>query len=84
MAYECPKCGGPVHRNTNSRAGGGGIVGALLVAAFGKFQCPKCGPIAKSDFPPEVHGQMTRNSMIMVIVALAVLVGVIALIVALQ
>ena len=83
MAYQCPRCGGPVQRGSSSTAAiAGGILGALLYAAFGSFQCKKCGPIPQSEFPPEVRSQMQRGSLALVIgglVLVVVLIVVIAL-----
>ena len=52
-----------------------GLVGALFYAAFGSFQCPKCGKIPSNEFPPEVRSKMAMHSVIMVIVAIAIAVG---------
>jgi len=85
MAYACPKCGGAVTRNDSSAAGSvGGLVGALLAIAFAGFHCAKCGPIARADFPDEVRGQLLRNSLLLVVGALVVLVAAIAVVVALN
>lgn len=55
MAYQCPRCGQPVRRGYSSTAQHvGGLVGALFYAAFGSFQCPKCGTLKRSEFLPEV------------------------------
>jgi hypothetical protein len=84
MAYKCPRCGDPVHRGGSAAAGQAGAVGALLGAAFGSFQCKKCGTIPKREFAPEVRSQMTMGSVTLVVVALLLLVGVIALLVYLE
>ena len=59
MAYTCPKCGGPVQRGTHSGAAAvGGVVGAMLGAAFASFECPKDGVIERASFPPEVRTEL--------------------------
>ena len=76
MAYQCPRCGGAVQRGSSRTAGvAGGLVGMLLFAAFSSFQCPQCGPIQKSEFPPDVRAQMTAGSLAMVGVAALLFVG---------
>jgi len=85
MAYRCPRCGGEVQRGANAAAGvAGGAVGALLYAAFGSFQCKKCGPIPKREFPPEVRQQMTLGSVGLIVGAIVLIVVVIGILVALQ
>ncbi|MFO0598304.1 MAG: hypothetical protein U0228_23570 [Myxococcaceae bacterium] len=85
MAYTCPKCGGPVQRGTHSGAAAvGGVVGAMLGAAFASFECPKDGVIERASFPPEVRSQMTRNSVLLGVGALVVLVAAIGLLVAIN
>jgi hypothetical protein len=59
-------------------------VGALIASAFSGFHCPKCGPIAKSEFPPDVQSKMTFGSIAMVGIAVVLLVVVIGLIVFIQ
>jgi hypothetical protein len=82
MGYKCPRCGEGVQRGSNAAAGAaGGAVGALLAAAFGSFQCKKCGPIPKREFPDDVRRQMTMGSLIMVLIAVGLLVGLIVLLV---
>jgi hypothetical protein len=83
--YKCPRCMEPV-----KRADGGavskqfGLVGALIGMAAAGFECTKCGPIAKNEFPPDVRSEMARGSITMVVIALVVFGGVIALLVALN
>ena len=85
MAYQCPRCGGDVQRGSNAAAGmAGGAVGALLYAAFGSFQCKKCGPIPKREFPPEVQQQMTLVSMGLIVGAVVLIVVVIGILIAIQ
>ena len=83
MAYECPRCGKPVQRRTSRTAGvAGGAVGALIASAFAGFECPACGKIPKSEFPPEVRSKMRRGSCIMVLVAALILAAVIGILIA--
>jgi predicted RNA-binding Zn-ribbon protein involved in translation (DUF1610 family) len=80
MAYQCPRCGGAVQRGSSTAAGvAGGVVGMLLFAAFSSFQCPQCGPIPKSEFPPSVRAEMTAGSLAMLGVAALLFVGVLYL-----
>jgi hypothetical protein len=51
-----------------------GLVGALFYAAFGAFQCKKCGKIAKREFPAEDRNKMMLGTFVMVIAAIALLV----------
>ena len=75
MAYKCPRCGEPVQRgNSSGVQAAAGLVGALFYAAFGSFQCKKCGKIARSEFPSEDRSKMTTNSILMVVGAIALLI----------
>jgi hypothetical protein len=75
MAYQCPRCGQPVRRGYSSTAQHvAGLIGALFYAAFGLFQCAKCGTIASNEFPTEVRKKMATGSFIMVTSAI-VLIG---------
>jgi hypothetical protein len=56
-----------------------GLLGALIGAAFGPFQCKKCGVIPRNEFSPEVQKQMTVGSITLIGVAVAVLAAVIVL-----
>lgn len=83
--YQCPKCGGPVQRKDNVAAGAtGGLVGVMLAAAFAGFDCAKCGPIARGDFPEEVRSKMMMKSVGLGIGALVLLVAVIVAVAALS
>jgi len=83
--YQCPKCSGPVQRKDNAAAGAtGGLVGVMLSVAFAGFQCAKCGPIARSEFPDEVRSKMLMKSMALGVGAVVVLVVAIGVIVALN
>jgi hypothetical protein len=80
MAYKCPRCGDPVHRGSSSAVQvSAGLVGALIFAAFGSFQCKKCGKIAKSEFSPEDRNKMLVGSVALVGGAILVLIVVIVL-----
>jgi predicted RNA-binding Zn-ribbon protein involved in translation (DUF1610 family) len=83
-SYKCPRCGEAVQRGSSAAAGvAGGAVGALLYSAFSSFQCKKCGPINKSEFPPEVQREMTTGSVGIVVTAVVVLVVALGLLVVL-
>jgi hypothetical protein len=83
--YHCPRFGGNVERKSGAAVSAHfGLIGALVGTAVSGFACAACGPVSKSEFPPEVRGAMTRHSVIMVLVAVAVLVGLIALIAAIH
>ena len=85
MAYHCPRCGGSVRRGKSQAAGmAGGLVGALLYAAFGAFQCKKCGTIATREFPPEVRQRMVIGSFGLIATAIIVLVLVVCLLIYLK
>jgi hypothetical protein len=58
----------------------GGVVGALLAAAFGGFSCKQCGPIPKAEFPPDVQQKITTSTVLLVLGAIAVLVVAITLV----
>lgn len=80
MAYQCPTCGGPVERGSGRVAQqAAGLVGLLIYSAFAGFHCAKCGKVERSQFPPEVRSKMVRNSVLMVVGALVLLVAVGAL-----
>ncbi len=67
MAHTCPRCGLPVQRGYSSTAQWtAGLVGALFYAAFGSFECRKCGKIPRSEFPPEVRSEMNWTSGLLV------------------
>jgi hypothetical protein len=71
-----------VQRGSSGAAGAfGGLVGALIVSAFGGFHCPKCGPIPGHEFPPETRSKMVLGSILMVVCGIALLIGVIWLLV---
>jgi len=66
MAYQCPRCGQPVRRGYSRTAQHtAGLIGALFYAAFGSFQCVKCGAVASSEFPAEVRTRMATGSFLM-------------------
>jgi predicted RNA-binding Zn-ribbon protein involved in translation (DUF1610 family) len=81
MAYKCPRCGEKVQRGHSTGAqAAAGLVGALFYAAFGAFQCEKCGKIPRSEFSPEDQSKMTMGSVMMVVGAIAVLIVVLWLV----
>lgn len=80
MAYQCPKCGGAVSRGYSVGAQAvAGLVGALFYAAFGSFQCQKCGTIERSEFPQEVQEKMTIGSVTLGLTGVVVAVVVVIL-----
>jgi len=82
MAYQCPKCGGAARRLPGGGAGAmmGGAAGALLAAAFSfKFHCPRCGSLKLSEMPPGTGGKVLLGSLALVLIAVALVVGVIVL-----
>ena len=84
MAYECPKCGGRAKRKAPSGKGAMmfGAVGALLAAAFSfNFWCPACGDLKLADMPPGTKNKVLLSSTLMILIAVALLGGVIALLV---
>ena len=80
MPYHCPRCNASVQRGSSKVAGfAGGAVGALIFAAVGPFKCKQCGPIAKNEFPADVRRKMLTGSIAMVVFAVLLLIGVVAL-----
>lgn len=76
MAHKCPRCGKPVQRGfSNSAQATAGIVGTLFYAAFGAFECKKCGKIPRSEFPAEVRSKMAGVTLLLIIGAIAVAIG---------
>jgi hypothetical protein len=85
MAYSCPRCEAPVQRRSSSKVGAmGGLAGALFYMAFGGFACKACGPIQKSEFSAEVRRKMLMGSIVMVLIAALLLVGLIAFLAAMK
>jgi hypothetical protein len=82
VAYQCPRCGGPLQQASSAAAGAaGGAVGALLASAFGSFHCPQCGPIARREFPPDVQRRMMLGSVTLVLVAVGLLIALIVVLI---
>ena len=82
MAYMCPRCGGALARSAGSAARyGGGLVGVMLQAAFAGLSCAACGPIEKNELSSEDRSTMLRNSALLVVGALVLLVAVIGFVV---
>ena len=74
MAYECPRCGQSVKRGRSNVAQiGGGVVGAMVYAAFESFQCEKCGKIARKEFSIADQDRMMRGSIALAVGALVLL-----------
>lgn len=81
MAYQCPRCGGPVQRGYSAGAQmAAGLLGALFTAAFGSFQCRTCGAISRGEFPPQDRERMTAGSVFLALGGVALLVVVLCLI----
>ena len=80
MAYNCPKCGKAVQRGYSGGAqAAAGLAGALFYAAFGAFECKSCGKIARKEFSSGDRKKMLLGSVLLVIAATAVIIGLIAL-----
>jgi hypothetical protein len=80
MAYKCPKCGEDVSRGvSNSAQQTAGLVGLLFSAAFGAFTCKKCGKIPRSDFASGIQAKMAMMSLALVVAAVGLAIGVLAL-----
>lgn len=80
MAYKCPRCGEDVSRGYSASAqSSAGLFGALFYAAFGAFGCKNCGKLPRSEFPGNVQAKMALGSLMIVLVAIAIAIGGIAL-----
>ena len=80
MAYKCPRCAEAVSREySGSAQAAAGLVGALFYAAFGAFECKKCGKIPRSEFPSSIQTKMTIETLLMILAAIGVAIGAIAL-----
>jgi predicted RNA-binding Zn-ribbon protein involved in translation (DUF1610 family) len=76
----CPRCGAIVSRGYNRKVQfAGGIVGNLFYAAFGAFQCVKCGKIAQHEFSSDTRKQLMIQSVLMVVGAIALIIFVLFL-----
>ncbi len=85
MAYKCPKCGGEASRSHSGTAqAAAGLVGALIYMAFAGISCASCGKLQRSDFSDEDRATMTRNSVLLVVGALVLLVACIGLVIAIN
>jgi predicted RNA-binding Zn-ribbon protein involved in translation (DUF1610 family) len=91
MPYKCPKCGDQVHRgakHSTSAQLAGGLVGALVYACFtaatGNFQCKRCGEIPTDSFSDADRRNILFGSLALGAIAIAVLAGGIALLVAIN
>jgi len=75
MSYTCPRCGSPVQHGSHSSAAlAVGLIGSLLMAAFGAFECKKCGKIPQSEFPPEVRSKIMMGSVGMAVGAVVLVI----------
>jgi hypothetical protein len=91
MPYKCPNCGEPVRRGTKHSSGvqiAGGLIGALVyacfTAAFGAFQCKRCGEIPMNSFAATDRRKMMVGSLLLVLAGVATVIGGGALLVALN
>ena len=85
MAYQCPRCGERVSRSTRSGClFGGGLVGAMLSAAFSPMECRNCGQIPTHEFHPSDRMSMRMGAFALVFGSIILLVVVIGVIVALN
>ena len=85
MAYSCPKCGGAVTRTQSGTAQAlGGVVGLLIYSAFAGLSCAKCGTIEKKEFSAGDRATMLRNSVLMAIGGVVLLVVVLAILAAIN
>jgi len=72
MAYGCPRCGGKVSRTYDRGSQeAAGLIGLLLVAAFGPFDCKRCGSIEFREFPAGARVRMVLGSVVLLVAALA-------------
>ncbi len=77
MAYKCPRCGADVSRGYSGKAQiAAGLLGALFYAAFGAFQCKKCGKIARSEFASDVRAKMATGTLLLVVAGAGLAIGV--------
>lgn len=85
MGYTCPRCGGEATRGASRVAQHvAGLVGLLLYMAFAPVSCAACGAIPRSEFSDVDRAAMTRNTGMLVLGAMFVLVLVIAVLAALN
>ncbi len=81
MAYNCPRCSNNVSRNYNAQAQAkSGLVGLFFFAAFGVFNCEKCGKIPRKEFSSEVQIKMAMGTLLLVIIVVVIIFGLIMLI----
>jgi len=75
MAYQCPRCGQPVRRGYSKTAQHtAGLIGALFYAAFGSFQCAKCGAVQEVNSRRKSEPRWPTGSVLMAFGAI-VLIG---------
>ena len=53
----------------------------MIAGTFAGFYCEKCGKIPMSEFPQDVRSKAVLGSVALIVIALALLVGVIVLLV---
>jgi hypothetical protein len=83
--YKCPRCMEPVRRGEQGAVSRQfGVVGMLISAAAAGFECAKCGPIPKAEFPPDVRSEMARGSIGLAVGAVVVFGVCIAVLIALN
>ena len=81
MAYKCPRCDGKVSRNYSENAQRtAGLVGLFFAAAFGAFNCEKCGKIPRKEFPSDVQMKMAAGTLLLAVLAIGIIFGLIVLI----
>ena len=56
-----------------------GLVGALFYAAFGAFECKKCGKVPRREFSSNVQIKMAMGTLLLIGAAIALAIGVFAL-----
>ena len=81
MDYKCPRCGEKVQRGYSGKAQiSAGLIGALFYAAFGAFQCKKCGKLSRDEFSEEDRRKMFLGSVVLVLGAIVLAIVVLWLI----
>jgi hypothetical protein len=66
---------------TNVGVASQGALGAIIAQFMTTYQCPKCGKIKFSDFPPETRSKLRSNLWVGVLVGLVILAALIGLLV---
>jgi len=82
MAHKCPRCGDAVQRGHSKGVQmATGLIGALFYAAFGPLECKKCGKIPLAEFPSDVRSKVITNSVLLVVAAIVLAIGLVWLLV---